>query len=184
VPESNWKGIPVFNVIDPGAKRAVSKSKSLNIGVLATRATIGTDIYAKRIKAISNSAQVFSQSCPLLVPLAEEGWTDDPVTELIVSRYVAPLLDRKIDTLVLGCTHYPLLEKPIQKAFSGSVALIDSGDAICEIMQEGILKSADKSKNATPKIHFAITDFSTHTLKLAEKILSPLKITESETVHL
>lgn len=184
VPESHWHGIPVLNVIDPGAQWAVAQTKNKKIGVLGTRATIGSDIYAKKIKQLLPEATVLSQSCPLLVPLAEEGWTDDPVTELIIARYVAPLLDKGIDTLVLGCTHYPLLEKPIQKAFQGNITLVDSGEAICEILKSGLLKNGKSKPSLEPKICFSLTDSSAHTFRLAEKILSPLKITQQETVHL
>ncbi|MGZ5279028.1 MAG: glutamate racemase [Pseudobdellovibrionaceae bacterium] len=108
VPEKEWLSLPVFNVIEPGAEFAVASSENKHIGVLGTRALVASGAYQKEILKLSPDAQVFAQSCPLFVPLAEEGWLEDPITNLIAYRYLHPLLESKIDTLILGCTHYPL----------------------------------------------------------------------------
>jgi len=183
VSESEWRGVPVFNVIEPGALVATRKSKSQRIGVLGTRATITSDVYAKKIKKLNPAALVFSQSCPLLVPLAEEGWINDPVTDFVIARYVKPLLENKIDTMILGCTHYPILRQAIQKACGPDVHLVDSGLAICDSISEIILDITGNRKQKG-SIHFCTTDLSEHTEKLAQQILKPLVITKTETIHL
>lgn len=184
VPEKNWQGLPILNVIDPGAGAAVKQSQSGRIGVLGTRATVSSLAYEKKIKILSPDAQVFSQACPLFVPLAEEGWIDDPITNLIAFRYLQPLLSQQIDTLILGCTHYPLLKNSIQKACGPQVALVDSGAALCielqELFAQGLL-SVSREKSS---IRFMATDLSSHTRTLAEQILAPLKVENFEMVTL
>ncbi|MGH8047879.1 MAG: glutamate racemase, partial [Chthoniobacterales bacterium] len=118
--------IPVQGVIDPGAAAAVRASKSGRIGVIGTRATIGSRAYEQAIHELSPDAKVFAEACPLLVPLIEEGWFDDEVTDRILHRYLDPLLGEGIDTLVLGCTHYPLLRDAIGRVAGESVMLVDS----------------------------------------------------------
>jgi len=185
VNEREWNSIPIFNVIEPGAERAVAASANQKIGVLGTRATISSEAYAKEIQKLSASAQVFSQSCPLFVPLAEEGWVDDPITNLIAYRYIHPLLHHQIDTLILGCTHYPLLKLAIQKACGSAVTLVDSAQAIAEKLEtafkEGKLKTSGKDKG---ELHILATDLSDHTQALAKQILAPLEIHQFEVVHL
>lgn len=186
VSEKTWNGIPVFNVIEPGAAMAVMMSESNSIAVLGTRATVASEAYPKEIRRLQPAAEVYSQACPLFVPLAEEGWIDDPITNLIAFRYVQPLLQHKIDTLILGCTHYPLLKMAIQKACGNSVQLVDSGKALAlkleEAFQSGALKPA--GTEGTGEIHILATDLSIHMQELAASILAPLKIQSFEFVHL
>lgn len=183
VPEAQWRGIPVFNVIEPGARAAVQTSRTRKIGVLGTRATIASEIYTKKIQVLADNAEVYSQSCPLLVPLAEEGWTKDPVTDLVIQRYLEPLLQKNIDTLILGCTHYPILKDAIQKICGNKVQLVDSGKAICESIRETLLDITG-THSAPGRIEFLATDLPEHTQKLAEKILHPLKVDRFELIHL
>lgn len=126
--------IPIYNVIEPGADAALRASSSKRIGVLATRATVSSGAYAKAIKALAPEAQVFQHPAPLLVPLVEEGWESDPLTNLVIYRYLAPLLAQSIDTLILGCTHYPALRDGIQKVTGQAITLVDSSDAIAAIL--------------------------------------------------
>ncbi len=199
VPEKEWQGVPVFNVIDPGAELAVQTTENGRIGILGTRATIASGSYAKKIKSLAPETLVFSQACPLFVPLAEEGWTDDPITNLIAFRYLQPLLhiqsEAQIDTLILGCTHYPLLKTAIQKACGSSVQLVDSGEAMCEKLSDAFSKNIlkknvqkDNQKDSPEKkqadIQLLTTDLSAHTQLLAEQILSPVPIDHFEVVHL
>jgi glutamate racemase len=121
--------VPVFEVIGPGAGLAVQRSRKLRIGVIGTSGTISSGIYREKIQAIRPEARVFMISCPLLVPLVEEGWLKRPETAMIVRKYLRPLKDKQIDTLILGCTHYPVLRRVIQKKIGASVVLVDSAKA-------------------------------------------------------
>jgi len=119
--------IPIFEVISPAVNRAIETTHSGKIGVIGTRATIRSGIYAQKIKQESPDLRVFSQACPLLVPLVEEGWLAARETKMILRKYLAPLRQKQIDTLVLGCTHYPLLKDLIQhRTGRNRVRLIDS----------------------------------------------------------
>lgn len=181
VSEKKWGSIPVYNVIDPGARTAIETSVTKRIGVLGTRATINSGIYADKIKALSPEALVFSQSCPLFVPLVEEAWIDDPVANLIVYRYVQPVIQQQIDTLILGCTHYPLLSSAIQKACGAGIQLVDSAHAIAEEMRKDF-SSTNENKNR--KIQLLLTDFSPHSQAWAEEVFLPLEFTSIEVVDL
>jgi glutamate racemase len=121
--------VPVIGVIEPGAECAAASTKNGKIGVIGTEGTIKSNSYAKAIRKISK-AQVFGQACPLFVPLVEEGWTNSKITHETAGIYLRPLISKKIDTLVLGCTHYPLLKNVLKKETDGKISLIDSADAI------------------------------------------------------
>lgn len=117
--------VPVIGVIRPGAKTAVSKTRNGRIGVIGTRATVSSGSYTECIHQIMPEAEVVGQACPLFVPLVEEGLWEDPVTDEIARRYLAALLDREIDTLIMGCTHYPLIRRTIGRAAGDQVELIN-----------------------------------------------------------
>ncbi len=119
--------IPVVGVVEPGARAAVEHTRTQRIGVIGTSATIGSGSYTDAILKRMPDAQVFAQPCPLLVPLVEEGWLEGEVTMLTLKKYLAPLISAGVDTIILGCTHYPLLEPAIQKVVGPEVTLIDSG---------------------------------------------------------
>ena len=118
--------LPVVGVLEPGARAAVTATRTKKIGVIGTEATIGSGAYERAIIRLGSGIQVFSKACPLFVPLAEEGWVDNDVAELVAERYLASFRTSGIDTLVLGCTHYPLLKKVIGKAVGPGITLIDS----------------------------------------------------------
>lgn len=118
--------IPVVGVIEPGAKKAAALTRNKRVGVIATSATIGSRAYVKAVHKYAASVRVWGQACPLFVPLVEEGWTDTPVTLAVARTYLAPLKKAGIDTLILGCTHYPLLKETIQQVMGKGVVLIDS----------------------------------------------------------
>ena len=118
--------VPVVGVIEPGARAAVKASHGGGIGVIGTVGTIGSNAYARAIHAAAPGARVEQLACPLFVPLVEEGWFDRPATELIAAEYLAPLRRAGIDTLVLGCTHYPLLKPLLERVMGPAVTLIDS----------------------------------------------------------
>ncbi|MDD5252112.1 MAG: glutamate racemase [Patescibacteria group bacterium] len=116
--------VPVFEVVSP-AVRAAAAITAGRIGVIGTRATIGSGVYEKRLKIAAPKAKVFGQACPLFVPLVEEGWLDQPETLAIAKRYLLPLKLRKIDALILGCTHYPFLKPIVQRAIGPNTRLVD-----------------------------------------------------------
>lgn len=118
--------LPVIGVIEPGARAAVRATRSGKIGVIGTEATIASMAYERAIKNIDPRARVYSLACPLFVPLVEEGWIDNDVAELVATKYLAGLQGQGIDTLVLGCTHYPLLKTVINKVMGPGIMLIDS----------------------------------------------------------
>lgn len=175
ISESVFENIPVYNVIDPGSKLAAETTKNKNVAVLATRATIKANSYEIKIKQHDPAIHVFSVACPLFVPLAEEGWHDNPITDQIAEKYLNELKDKNIDTVVLACTHYPLLEKPIGKVFNSSVKLIDSGIAISLILEKdfkiGKVLSAEKN-TPSKKITIYLTDAGVQFETLATQLLS------------
>lgn len=175
VKESDFSGLPVYNVISPGSERALQLSHTKRIGVLGTRATINSQAYTHKIHELHADARVFDQACPLFVPLAEEGWDSDPVTNLIVFRYLNPLLQNNIDTLILGCTHYPILKNSISRVTGSSIELVDSGEAIAlwlkKDMENGRLQSAEQKSR---RIDILTTDYSAHFNEIAARILKPI----------
>ncbi|OGR00161.1 MAG: glutamate racemase [Deltaproteobacteria bacterium RIFOXYD12_FULL_50_9] len=122
--------VPFFEVITPAVTKAVASTVSGRIGVIGTRATVASGVYVKKIKAVNPDFQVFSQACPLLVPLVEEGWMHKQETKMILRRYLEPLKQKCIDTLVLGCTHYPLLIDLIQHRIGKRIKVIDSAEVL------------------------------------------------------
>ncbi|MEM7049483.1 MAG: glutamate racemase [Acidobacteriota bacterium] len=123
--------VPVWGVIEPGAEQAAAVSDG-RVGVLATRATVASGAYERALRSARPELAVDSRPCPLFVPLVEEGWHDDPVTEQVARRYLEPLLAWQADTLVLGCTHYPLLRPLLQRVAGDTVTLVDSAEAVAE----------------------------------------------------
>jgi glutamate racemase len=123
---------PLFEVISPAVKLAVKKSEKKRIGVIGTRATVNSGAYENKIKELSPEAKVYSTPCPLLVPIVEEGWLKRPETKMIIKKYLHPLKIKQIDTLILGCTHYPLLTDIIQKKIGQKVTIVDSSFSTAE----------------------------------------------------
>ena len=139
--------VPLFGVILPGAEAALARSRNRRIGVIGTKSTVRSEAYVKAIQARDPNALVFARSCPLLVPLVEEGWVEHPVTAAVLKEYLAPLLEEGIDTLVLGCTHYPLLKRAIAKLVTKDVWLVDSAetcarDVLRELQKLNLLEVA------------------------------------------
>lgn len=120
--------IPVVGVIEPGARRAVEVSVTGRIGVIGTAGTIRSSAYTRAIKRLRPNAEVLTRACPLFVPLAEEGWIDNEVARLTAQAYLKELQEAEIDTLVLGCTHYPLLKSMISDVIGTGVTLVDSAE--------------------------------------------------------
>lgn len=129
--------VPVWGVIEPGAERAAAASGG-RVGVIATEATVRSDAYPRALRRLRPDLEIVSRACPLFVPLVEEGWHDDPITEQVANRYLAPLLAGGIDTLVLGCTHYPLLAPVLARVAGPGVRLVDSAAAVAEAVAAGL----------------------------------------------
>ena len=165
--------IPIFEVISPAVNRAVKTTHSGKIGVIGTRATIRSGIYAQKIKLESPDLKVFSQACPLLVPLVEEGWLAARETKMILRKYLAPLKQKQIDTLVLGCTHYPLLKDLIQhRAGRNRVKLIDSSIEVSLALQAYLNENPDfhgTLKHNTVNKYF-VSDITKAAINTAERI--------------
>lgn len=164
--------VPVIGVIEPGARAALQATRNRHIGVIGTRATIRSGAYEKALRAADNNVRVSSRACPLLVPLIEEGLLDDDVTDRMIMRYLEPLLADGIDTLVLGCTHYPLLTDAIARMLKRQVMLVDSAQN-CATAVEGILDQ--QSLRAAPtnrgELHVALTDADDNFLNVARDAL-------------
>ncbi len=128
--------IPVFEVISPAIDLAVRHSSKGRIGVIGTRATIASGVYQRLIRENRPDFAVYGQPCPLLVPLVEEGWLRRRETKMILRRYLAPLRRRQVDTLVLGCTHYPLLADLIRPRIGRKVKVVDSSLAVADLLAE------------------------------------------------
>jgi glutamate racemase len=174
--------VPVYNVIEPGARAALSATANKRIGVLATRATVQAQSYPRVLSALDIAVTVSSQASPLLVPLVEEGWEDDPLTNLIVYRYVHPLLTLGIDTLILGCTHYPALRGPIGRAAGSAVQLIDSAEAIFNIISSDVSNGKMKPSNHRQELKLLATDLSPAISDVASRLMRPHLIPKFELV--
>ncbi len=120
--------VPVVGVIEPGARGALKKTRNKRVGVIGTEGTIQSGAYTQALKRLDPKVEVYSRACPLFVPLVEEGWLDNEVVERTVESYLASLKKSGIDTLILGCTHYPLLKKAIRKFMGREVRLVDSAE--------------------------------------------------------
>lgn len=164
--------VPVQGVVSPGAAAALRKTRSGKIGVIGTKATIASGAYEQAIRAENPDAEVFSAACPLLVPLIEEGMFDDPITDQVLDRTLAPLLGKGVDTLVLGCTHYPLARNAIAKAVGGGVALVDSAEN-CALAVKDVLQKASLAApiQQLGRMDVALTDSTEGFLRTAEKAL-------------
>lgn len=171
--------VPIFEVITPATEKAIEISKKLRIGVIGTRATVKSDIYAHKIKAMRPDAKVYSTACPLLVPLVEEGWIKKPETMMILKKYLHPLKVRQIDTLILGCTHYPLLKDKIQIKIGKRVHIIDSSAAIAEKIKHflDIHHEIDQQLNKNNLFRLFVSD-------ITEQFEKTARVTLKRKVHL
>ena len=164
--------VPVIGVIEPGALAAVSSTLTGKVGVIGTEGTIASGAYRRAITRLDRDIEVIETSCPLFVPLAEEGWTDREVTLVIAHEYLTPLRDAAIDVLVLGCTHYPILKATIAKVFGPSVKLIDSAEETAKEVGER-LEDLDLNRlgGDPPKHKFFVSDVPHRFREQAERFL-------------
>ena len=164
--------VPVVGVIEPGAQAAIATTRNRHVGVIGTRATIRSGAYENALRALNVHARVSSRACPLLVPLIEEGLLDDGVTDQVIARYLEPMLADGIDTLVLGCTHYPLLAPAIARSLGDGVQLVDSAKncarAVAKLLDRQSLRAANDSLG---KLNVALTDPADNFLNVARDAL-------------
>ncbi len=177
-------GVEVVGVIGPGARKAVRLTKDKanpRIGVIATEATVQSHAYSEAIRRASASAEILETPCPLFVSLAEENWTNEPETHSIARKYLQKIVEKNVDALVLGCTHYPILRDVIQKTVGENVMLVDSGEATAEEV-ENILNKKNLANDHPPKHvgerrlcddldHFYVTDAAERFARVAERFL-------------
>ena len=165
--------IPIFEVITPAVERAVTSSRTGKVGVIGTRATVRSGIYEQKIKNLAPEFRIFSKACPLLVPLVEEGWTDTRETKMILRKYLTPLKQKQIDTLVLGCTHYPLLKEIIMHRMGRNrTSLIDSSIEVALTLQKHLEEYPEFHKSLTRENgnRYFVSDMTKAAIATAEKI--------------
>jgi glutamate racemase len=165
--------IPIVGVIEPGAKAAIASTRNGRIGVIGTETTINSGAYQKALNSLNPDTICVTQICPLFVPLVEEGWETDEITFLVAKRYLSRLREWGIDTLVLGCTHYPRLKKAIIEAIGNNITLIDSArETALEIKR--IMEKAGglKSNKSDPQRYYYVTDQPDKFLKIGNRFLN------------
>jgi glutamate racemase len=163
--------VPVLGMIGPGAKAAVAATRNGRVGLVGTRATVGSGAYAKAVELLDPKVKVFSQACPLFVPLVEEGWASDPVAEEVAARYLAPLLAEKVDTIILGCTHYPVLIPVLRKVAGPGVELLSSARAAVDELMAALSPPSAASEPGAGAARFYVTDAGTHFREIGSRIL-------------
>jgi glutamate racemase len=153
--------LPVVGVIEPGARRAVQLTRNRRVGVIGTEGTVKSGAYTRAIQALDPAIEVDAAACPLFVPLAEEGWAEHQVARLAAAEYLAPLRARQIDTLVLGCTHYPLLKQTLRQVLGEEVVLVDSAEETARTVA-ALLQQRQLARRTPPDAPcFYVTDVPT-----------------------
>ncbi len=163
--------IPVIGVIQPGAEAAVAATKNGRIGVIGTLATVHSRVYEKVVQKLNAAAAVYSTSCPLFVPLVEEGWLEGDAPELIARKYLLPLIDQGIDTLILGCTHYPLLRPLLSSILGPGVTLIDSAEQVALGVETLLKERGELSPSPHGTRRFFVSDYPRNFEELGRRFL-------------
>lgn len=164
--------VPTFEVIGPGVRAAVKNGKAGVIGVIGTRGTVKSSAYKKKINKHNSSLRVVEVACPLFVPLIEEGELKGKLIELCTQKYLRPLKRKGLDTLILGCTHYPLIKPVIAKHLDSKVRIVDSGQEVANQLSVYLrVKKMLADKNVKPKDEFYVTDLTERFMKVASMFL-------------
>lgn len=164
--------LPIIGVIEPGSRKAVSVSRRGRIGVIATQSTVSSRKYEETILKLKKDVNVFQKACPLFVPLVEEGWLDHTVTERIAKEYLESICGQDVDTLILGCTHYPLLKPVLQKVMGKSVVLVDSAaETAREVKALLEHRGLSRISKRPPKHEFLVSDEPEHFRTVAKRFL-------------
>jgi glutamate racemase len=164
--------VPVVGVIEPGARAAVQVTRSGKVGVIGTAGTIASSAYTKAIKRINPDIEVVTRACPLFVPLAEEGWVDNEVARMTARIYLEELKNQQVDTLVLGCTHYPILKDVISQVMGPEVTLVDSAEqtalTVAQILgEQGLLRPEGERGNH----HYYVSDIPAGFIRVGNRFL-------------
>jgi glutamate racemase len=162
--------IPILGVIEPGADAALEATRNGRIGVIGTEGTIASGAYARTLHRLRPGVEVYSRACPLFVPLVEEGKLTGPIPEAVAREYLAPLLKKRIDTLVLGCTHYPLLKKTLARVAGGRVRIVDSAEETARSLRRN-LESHGIELSGRGGGTFYVSDFSRRFREQAQRFL-------------
>ena len=167
--------LPILGVVKPGAEMALKTTKNKRIGVIATEGTIHSGLYQRLISQEDPEVSVYGQPCPLFVPLVEEGWTKDPVTEVVARRYLKELLEKDIDTLIMGCTHYPLLRSLLRHVVGEKVTLVnpayETAQALKRMLAELNLERDPSEDQEEGKYCFYASDAVERLNEFARRIL-------------
>lgn len=162
--------LPTWGVVAPGARRAAAIAKR-HVAVLATESTVRSQAYPRAIRHIRSDLEVTSVACPLFVPLVEEGWQDDPITRDIARRYLDPICELGVDTMVLGCTHYPLLEPILQRVAGDRVLFVDSAQSTAEHVASELARLDLGAEAPAGEDHYFVTDAAERFGRIAARIL-------------
>ncbi|HEY2388779.1 MAG TPA: glutamate racemase [Candidatus Binatia bacterium] len=163
--------VPVIGVIEPGARAAVAATRNRRVGIIGTEATIASGSYTRALRAIDAELEIYTRACPLFVPLAEEGWIENDVAREAAALYLASLRQSGIDSLVLGCTHYPLLARTIGEYLGPKVQLIDSAtetarDVVATLAERGLARTSGRGSAS-----FFVTDVPDRFIKVGSRFL-------------
>lgn len=161
--------IPVIDAISPAVEEAVRTTKTKTIGVIGTSATIRSGAYEKQIKKSDPKIKILTAACPLFVSLAEEGLSGHPATSLLAKEYLKPFLKTPVDTLILGCTHYPLLKKDIESAVNHQTTLIDSAEPIAKALKKILEEKNLLNQGSKPDYEFLVTDAPNRVFQIARR---------------
>jgi glutamate racemase len=180
---ANEVSIPVIGVVKPGAKVAAETTKNGNIGIIGTEGTINSGIYNSYLSKTKPNVRVYGKACPLFVPLVEEGWIDDPVTVEVAKRYMKDLQSCNIDTLVLGCTHYPLIRHTIGSIVGKNVTLVNPAFETARSLKEVLERNGLESREPVKEHKFYVSDGAEKFKKFASTIL-PIEVVEPKDVNI
>lgn len=182
--EDSFEGVPLLNVIEPGSAAALSVCQDNKIGVLGTSATIRSHAYRDTLKRLAPGVEVLEQACPLLVPLVEEGMVNDPITEMVARRYLDKIMAQQVSTLILGCTHYPVLKEDLRKVLGAKVNLVESGDVLAQKLEAMFADQVLQRDHGTRQIKVLITDLTDHFERLAHQLMGNERIDSLERIVL
>ena len=163
--------VPIIGVVYPGAKMAASATKNKRIGIIATETTIRSRAYGNAILKLREDVKIFPKACPLLVPLAEEGWVDNEVTHLTLERYLTPIREEQVDALLLGCTHYPLLIDSIQKAMGSHVTLVNPAEETAKETRRILEEQGMASTALGGSYEYYVSDDPDHFIRMGSVFL-------------
>jgi glutamate racemase len=163
--------LPVLGVIEPGARAAIERTQSGRIGVIGTEATIASGAYTTALRALRPGVEVYTRACPLLVPLAEEGWVEGPIPRGVAETYLATMRKSGIDTLVLGCTHYPLLKSVIAEVMGEGVAVVDSAEETARAVAAVLAERDLARRQGSGSTSFFVTDVPDRFIRIGERFL-------------